>query len=403
MKKLLIEIFDPTNKRNNIMTLVTYPDYDKVVYFYVGAIDKDEKWHLQHFIKKHISRDISVEFIDNVNITNIHKILDDICVEFDYIRAELWGGLAVLGVTIAGYCYMHNIEIISLDEKFDYLYKINKSDIIKEKIDLKYLNLSQSVELNGGRIIESRPFLIKENNYGNFGELCRLCIKYGSLWDVLSKDFANACENKSLNFDLGKIYRVNGLNEGVIKKIIAGKKGGRQKLVYRILELIRACDLFTVKYKGERMTAQFVSEDAKLLCVQKGFILEEYIYWIAKCSNIFDEIMMGLKIDWISKDFMPGLVSNEIDVALRKNNINIFISCKMTRGITTATINELEIYANKFLGDDNIKIIATNVDIGQGSIDRCRECDILVYNTDDNSVDFIELLKDELRIRGISV
>ena len=45
-----------------------------------------------------------------------------------------------------------------------------------------------------------------------------------------------------------------------------------------------------------------------------------------------------------------------LDVILRKGHSVVFISCKMT-DLAVEAINELEVYANHFAGDNCLKII----------------------------------------------
>jgi len=69
-----------------------------------------------------------------------------------------------------------------------------------------------------------------------------------------------------------------------------------------------------------------------------GIWLEVYIY--IQAEQCFDEVYMGVDIDWNKRDICESR-DNEIDVVVMKNSQPIFISCKM-RPIEKETVYEIK-------------------------------------------------------------
>ena len=74
-------------------------------------------------------------------------------------------------------------------------------------------------------------------------------------------------------------------------------------------------------------------------------------------------------------------VQNEIDVIFRKGHSVVFISCKMT-DLSVEAINELEVYANHFAGDNCLKMIVCSGRINPVYSNRCQEYGVTVIKQD---------------------
>ena len=106
----------------------------------------------------------------------------------------------------------------------------------------------------------------------------------------------------------------------------------------------------------DTVTYTFPTPEAHLLCRTKGHILELYIYLLALESEYFDECMIGTELTGMGFSLRLTMFKIEIDVILRKGHSVVFISCKMT-DLAVEAINELEVYANHFAGDNCLKMI----------------------------------------------
>ena len=90
-----------------------------------------------------------------------------------------------------------------------------------------------------------------------------------------------------------------------------------------------------------------------------GEWLEMYVY--LKLKPYFDEAYLGMVIDWDNDDEIDT-VDNEIDVALMKNSVPYFISCKMRR-IEASDIYEIGFITEHFGGEYGKSYIATTHDL----------------------------------------
>lgn len=111
---------------------------------------------------------------------------------------------------------------------------------------------------------------------------------------------------------------------------------------------------------------RFASEADKEYMTVSGIWLEMYIYIQAK--QCFDEVYMGVDIDWNKRDICESR-DNEIDVVIMKNSQPIFISCKM-RPIEKETVYEIYSMAKRLGGSYGKSLIATTVDVRSGKDER---------------------------------
>lgn len=110
----------------------------------------------------------------------------------------------------------------------------------------------------------------------------------------------------------------------------------------------------------------FASEADKEYMTVSGIWLEMYIYIQAK--QCFDEVYMGVDIDWNKRDICESR-DNEIDVVIMKNSQPIFISCKM-RPVEKETVYEIYSMAKRLGGSYGKALIATTVDVRSGKDER---------------------------------
>ena len=111
---------------------------------------------------------------------------------------------------------------------------------------------------------------------------------------------------------------------------------------------------------------RFASEADKEYMTVSGIWLEMYIYIHAK--QCFDEVYMGVDIDWNKRDICESR-DNEIDVVVMKKSQPIFISCKM-RPIEKETVYEIYSMAKRLGGSYGKALIATTVDVRSSKDER---------------------------------
>lgn len=111
---------------------------------------------------------------------------------------------------------------------------------------------------------------------------------------------------------------------------------------------------------------RYASEADKEYMTVSGIWLEMYIYIQAK--KCFDEVYMGVDIDWNKRDICESR-DNEIDVVIMKNSQPIFISCKM-RPVEKETVYEIYSMARRLGGDYAKSLIATTFNVRKGQDER---------------------------------
>lgn len=111
---------------------------------------------------------------------------------------------------------------------------------------------------------------------------------------------------------------------------------------------------------------RFASEADKEYMTVSGIWLEMYIYIHAR--QCFDEVYMGVDIDWNKRDICESR-DNEIDVVVMKKSQPIFISCKM-RPIEKETVYEIYSMAKRLGGSYGKALIATTVDVRSSKDER---------------------------------
>ncbi len=121
---------------------------------------------------------------------------------------------------------------------------------------------------------------------------------------------------------------------------------------------------FAKKLSDDRYAYASVAD--KEYMTVSGIWLEMYIYIQAK--KCFDEVYMGVDIDWNKRDICQNR-DNEIDVVIMKDSQPIFISCKM-RPVEKETVYEIYSMARRLGGDYAKSLIATTSDVRSSKDER---------------------------------
>ena len=222
------------------------------------------------------------------------------------------------------------------------------------------------IALRGGKVLKSRRPQHSNNHVLAIKKLAKYAIENPEKWYQITQFFALA-KTTDFHAETAKVLESNG-------KIYSYPSS--------LIPLFKKANLLKVEEETtDTVTYTFPTPEAHLLCRTKGHILELYIYLLALESEYFDECMIGTEIDW--NGIFPEVdnVQNEIDVILRKGHSVVFISCKMT-DLAIEAINELEVYANHFAGDNCLKMIVCSGKINPVYSHRCQEYGVMVIKQD---------------------
>ena len=245
-------------------------------------------------------------------------------------------------------------------------YAWERGKIYDKNLDIPSLSIEQLIALRGGKVLKSRRPQHSNKHVLAIKKLAKYAIENPEKWYQITQFFALA-KTTDFHAETAKVLESNGKNYSYPSSLIP---------------LFTKANLLKVEEETtDTVTYTFPTPEAHLLCRTKGHILELYIYLLALESEYFDECMIGTEIDWNGIFPEADNVQNEIDVILRKGHSVVFISCKMT-DLSVEAINELEVYANHFAGENCLKMIVCSGKINPVYSHRCQEYGVMVIKQD---------------------
>lgn len=369
---ILIEIYDKEDLRKNIYAALCLRP-DEVFFLHDLQTDPDHLDGLSRFLSKKCPQmkihRIPVDFADFEALRHaVEEIAKD---KRQKAYLEVCGGDELANIYIKDICTQRGIDIIAIQEEQKTLLRWEKDGIHRKKIELPSLRFQEILHLHGGDI----------------SEFCHSCPEDGQLDSIISTAeyvFANLKQwnktNKYIQRCISHGYFVDALTVSAPLNI-----GGRYDSVYGNTSMMRHLEkagfFKLLLVEPRRLYFQIRNHFAKEVLITTGSWLEMYIYATAKKSGLFSEVYQSVQIDWDGKP-LPYNVINEIDVILMKDNIPVFISCKMTTHPAAESLNELAVYAEEFGGQDAVKVLATTAEVPADSVcfQRCMEMGIRVID-----------------------
>ena len=111
----------------------------------------------------------------------------------------------------------------------------------------------------------------------------------------------------------------------------------------------------------------------------------------SKVNSKIDESKNGVMFLWNDSN---EIVRNEVDVVAVKDSVPIFISCKDSDKYNEMALNELNVYASKFGGENSYKfLVATKEPIKSPVSIRAKEMGIHLIIFDGDEDKFIRTIK----------
>jgi len=202
---------------------------------------------------------------------------------------------------------------------------------------IEQVTLEDYLTAIGGKYMSSSRHTPEETDYERILSMAQIIFSNEKKWD---KFFTHMTHGYSA--------------KGVMEFSMGRNRNDRdcQFILYAFLDRGYAKKIGEDRYR-------FASEADKEYMTVSGIWLEMYIYIQAK--QCFDEVYMGVDIDWNKRDICQSR-DNEIDVVIMKNSQPIFISCKM-RPIEKETVYEIYSMAKRLGGSYAKSLIATTVDV----------------------------------------
>ena len=364
MPSLLIELYDRHAIEKNVYQSFI-SDCDEILFLSMKRIAEEERLSLKHFLMEQVPHIQQVHF-RQIMLDKIRQELDLFINNFDSVTIDVFGGDNLLAVVLFQYGLEKDIPIIAMDVEQGRQYSWDRGNIKDKDLAIPSLSIEQLVALRGGKLLKSRRPQHTGKQVLAIKKLAKYAIKNSEEWYHITQFFALAKTN-DFHAETAKVLESNGKSYSYPSTLIP---------------LFTKANLLKIEEETtDAVTYTFPTSEAHLLCRTKGHILELYIYLLAIESGFFDECMIGAEIDW--NGIFPEVdnVQNEIDVVLRKGHSVIFISCKMT-DLSVEAINELEVYANHFAGDNCLKMIVCSGRINPVYSNRCQEYGVMVIKQD---------------------
>jgi len=257
------------------------------------------------------------------------------------IQIDITGGMELM--TACGLMAAKEHDLVATYADF-YSNQMRNAVTMERLGDLAQVSLADYLTAIGGKYMSSSHHTPAEKDFERILSMAKIIFSNEKKWD---KFFA---------------HMTHGFSAKGVMEFSMGKNRDDRDCQF-ILDAF--LDRGYAKQIGEDRY-RFASEADKEYMTVSGIWLEMYIYIQAK--ECFDEVYMGVDIDWNKRDICESR-DNEIDVVVMKNSQPIFISCKM-RPIEKETVYEIYSMAKRLGGNYGKALIATTVDVRSSKDER---------------------------------
>ena len=327
--RTVIEFYDKDIIKNILGVLALRPE--RVVYLYDSELkDRHAFVSLENCFKAHIP-DIIVESYP-VNINDINCMYDAakrIIAESSESFVDLTGGSELM--IIAGHKtedLPHN-KTVHTDIIGGRIFHIETNETLAQipRLSLKDFFNARGAVLSGNSHNAPNP-----EDFDNILDMCGHIFRNQKPWKELCS-FIQTAMGKTLPYDL-LLHGKNIFNKSMDAIPFLLEKFEENGFIKHL------------SVSKNSISFEFKDETAKSYLISFGVWLELFVYINAVKSQAFDDVALGMMIDWDMYDQIQ--INNEIDVVISDNSVPVFVSCKFTEA-NTAALNELLI-AKKRLG-----------------------------------------------------
>ena len=372
MIDILINQVDEHNENSILATKEFNPN---VVYFIKDNNSEEKMKSLRLYYEKNFKSVKIEEFIvKEGNQQELEKMIDSI--KDKNILINLTGGKRINSLILLNLSMRNNITALYIDIKKKILYEFKNNIKIYEKT-VEELEIDDIVKASGGKIVEDSSELCNKKDLIYFAEKISSNLE---LWHKYKQQLyeANIFEHDS--------------NEG--KKIYIHTEGLEKEevnLLNKILAKLEEMKEINYRKQNDKITVNFNNDYLKAFIFKSGTWLEiETNKLINKIEEV-DESKNGVMFLWNDEN---QSVRNELDVVAVKDCVPIFISCKDSDKYNEMALNELNVYASKFGGENSYKIlVATKEPIKSPVKVRAKEMGIHLIIFDGNEEKFIKEVK----------
>ena len=367
MINILISQVDEHNESNILVAKEFNPE---VVYLIKDKLYQDKADTLKMYYEKNF-KNIKLEIFDveEGNKKALEKIIDN--VKEKNIIVNLTGGKRINSLILLDLCIKEKLIAVYIDIKKQIMYEFKDNIAIYEKT-FEDLEIDDIVKSSGGKIVEDSS------------ELCN------------KKDLIYFAEQISNNLELWhnykqKLYEHDSNEPQRIYIHTQILENEEINLLDKILSKLKEMNEINYRKEKDKITVNFNNYYLKAFIFKSGTWLEIEINKLINSIEEVDEAKNGVMFLWNDEN---QAVRNELDVVAVKDSVPIFISCKDSDKYNEIALNELNVYAEKFGGENSYKIlVATKEPIKSPVRTRAKEMGIHLIIFDGNEEKFIKEIK----------
>lgn len=318
---------------------------DRVIFLYdTRMVGENARKEIAEALMKRLPNlEVQYERTNMLSMEEVKGELENLIKVFENkeIQIDITGGSEIMTACGLMVAKEHNLVATYTDFYSNQMRNVFTMERLGE---LTHVTLADYLTAIGGKYLSSSRHTPEEKDFERILSMAKIVFSNEKKWD---KFFAHMTHGYSA--------------KGVMEFSMGKNRNDRdcQFILEAFLERGYAKQIGEDRYR-------FASEADKEYMTVSGIWLEMYIYIQAK--QCFDEVYMGVDIDWNKRDICESR-DNEIDVVIMKNSQPIFISCKM-RPIEKETVYEIYAMAKRLGGNYGRALIATTEDVRSGKDER---------------------------------
>ena len=375
MIDILINQVDEHNESNILATQEFKPN---LVYF-IKDKDSEEKMKTHRLYYEKNFKKIKIEelLVEEGDKERLEKIISRLKEKNRNILINLTGGKRINSLILLDLCIKEKLIALYINIKKKIIYEFKDNIKIYEKT-FEDLEIDDIVKASGGKIIEDSSELCNKKDLIYFAE------KISSNLELWHKYKQQLYESSIFEHDSNETQRIYIHTQTLEDEEI--------NLLDKILSKFKEMNEISYKKEKNRVVVNFNNEYLKAFIFKSGTWLEIETNKLINSIEEIDESKNGVMFLWNDEN---QSVRNELDVVAVKDSVPIFISCKDSDKYNEMALNELNVYATKFGGENSYKIlVATKEPIKSPVRTRAKEMGIYLIIFDGNEEKFIKEIKN---------
>lgn len=374
MIDILINQVDEHNESNILATQEFKPN---LVYFIKDKDSEEKMKTLRLYYEKNFKK-IKIEelLVEEGDKERLEEIISRLKEKNKNILINLTGGKRINSLILLDLCIKEKLIALYINIKKKIIYEFKDNIKIYEKT-FEDLEIDDIVKASGGKIIEDSSELCNKKDLIYFAE------KISSNLELWHKYKQQLYESSIFEHDSNETQRIYIHTQTLEDEEI--------NLLDKILSKFKEMNEISYKKEKNRVVVNFNNEYLKAFIFKSGTWLEIETNKLINSIEEIDEAKNGVMFLWNDEN---QSVRNELDVVAVKDSVPIFISCKDSDKYNEMALNELNVYATKFGGENSYKIlVATKEPIKSPVRVRAKEMGIHLIIFDGNEEKLIKEIK----------